>query len=141
MRSLSLIFYQLTLLRHLIHFSWQVFKLKLGRNRFFIIFITIFVSLGILLSLFALPHSTKTPEKRLVVSTPDKSELYVQKMLTEEEINLELEYWLNIQESQPTHRDVLINISQLYRSLGKEGQAIYYWEQARKADPNHELFK
>lgn len=141
MQSLSLAFYQLSLARHLLHFSWQVFKLKLGKNRFFIIFIVVFVSLGILLSLFTLPLHQEISTTTVTVIPPKNSSLYVQKELTEVEILQELEYWLQIQESQPTHRDVLINISQLYRSLGEESQAIYYWEQARKADPNHELFK
>lgn len=54
---------------------------------------------------------------------------------------MELNKWLQVLEEQPSHRDVLINISQLYKALGEENKAIYYWEQARKTDPNNPLFK
>lgn len=118
-------------------------KIRLGALRFVLVSVILLIAIAILFSIFAL--SGRQQQSEPVVSNPvfvpHSSELYTPKELSNEELTVELAYWLKIQETQPTHRDVLINISHLYRALGEESQAIYYWEQARKTDPNHILFK
>lgn len=50
----------------------------------------------------------------------------------------QLESWL---EKQPTHRDILINLSQVHQALGNTDQAQKYYTQAQQLDPNHSYFK
>lgn len=49
--------------------------------------------------------------------------------------------WLELAKKQPTHRDVLINISRLYQALGQPLEAQEYWSQAQKLDPNNATFQ
>ncbi len=41
----------------------------------------------------------------------------------------------------PEHRDILLEISRLYRELGEQEKAEDYFEQARVLDPNGEWFR
>ena len=41
----------------------------------------------------------------------------------------------------PEHRDILLEISRLYRELGEQEKANDYFEQARILDPNGEWFR
>lgn len=41
----------------------------------------------------------------------------------------------------PGYRDLLINLSELYKMAGEQERAAEYWEQARILDPNNEIFK
>lgn len=45
-----------------------------------------------------------------------------------------LEYWL---EKQPTHRDILFNLSKIETQLGNKDQAEKYLNRAKQLDPNH----
>lgn len=60
---------------------------------------------------------------------------------TRQEAEKELSKWVSIYQQQPTQRDVLLNITQLYSSLGEENQAQFYLQQAKKTDPNNVLFQ
>ncbi len=60
--------------------------------------------------------------------SPDKTQL-----------NEDLQSWLKLYKLQPTHRDVLLNIANLYSQLGDQEQANNYVQQARQVDPNYAL--
>jgi len=122
-------------------FAWAIAKSKLGKQRFLFIFLITLVAVISLISFFVLPHSSNKEPDLASVPAPNHSELYIKETFSPEEVDKQLNYWLDILETQPSHRDVLINISQLYRVRGDESKAVYYWEQARKADPNNILFK
>lgn len=44
-------------------------------------------------------------------------------------------------EQQPSHFDLLINAALLYRADGHEEKANQYWENARRINPNDQIFK
>ncbi len=50
----------------------------------------------------------------------------------------QLESWLN---KQPTHRDVLLNLSKIHQSLGNDQQALEFLTQAQSLDPNNKIFQ
>jgi cytochrome c-type biogenesis protein CcmH/NrfG len=50
----------------------------------------------------------------------------------------QLESWLN---KQPTHRDVLLNLAEIHRSLKNEQQALEFSTQAESLDPNNNIFQ
>jgi tetratricopeptide (TPR) repeat protein len=72
--------------------------------------------------------------------SPLQSNLYQSKELTIQEMDEELRYWLALSELQPTHRDILINISLLYQALGNQVAADEYWQRAHELDPNFSAF-
>lgn len=57
------------------------------------------------------------------------------------EIEQQLAKYLEMYQLQPTHRDIVFNISLLYSVLGDTTAAEYYRSQARSLDPNHGFFK
>lgn len=57
------------------------------------------------------------------------------------QIETEITKWLSLYHQQPTHRDVLINLSLLYSAQGDTENARQYLNQAREIDPNHPLVK
>lgn len=141
MKTTSLLYFELKLCISLISFIWELVKIRLGKQRFILVGSSIVAATSILL--FIVLSTKQKPQATSLVTeyTPPQSSMYVQKEMTEEEIQRELHHWLSVLEEQPSHRDVLINVSNLYRTLGDESNAIYYWEKARKADPNNPLFK
>lgn len=142
MKQASLLYFELTLLLSLASFIWQLIKVKLGKQRFMLVASSVLATI-VILSFLVVSTLHTTPEKTSPITeyTPPQAELYVEQRLTEEQIHQELDHWLAILDNQPSHRDVLLNVSNLYRSLGDDSNAIYYWERARKADPNNPLFK
>ena len=50
----------------------------------------------------------------------------------------QLESWLN---KQPTHRDILLNLAKIHRSLENEQQALEFSTQAQSLDPNNNIFQ
>lgn len=56
-------------------------------------------------------------------------------------IDQQIQYWEKLKSLQPTHRDVLYNLSLLYAAKNEPSKAQEYWEQARQQDPNHPLFQ
>jgi hypothetical protein len=50
----------------------------------------------------------------------------------------QLESWLN---KQPTHRDVLLNLSKVNKSLGNDQRALELLTQAQNLDPNNSVFQ
>lgn len=63
-----------------------------------------------------------------------------QKTYTLDEYHNQLEEYLSIASVQPTHRDLLINISFLYQATDNTEKAREYWLAARNLDPNNPLF-
>lgn len=59
----------------------------------------------------------------------------------EARLDQEIQYWENLHQLQPTHRDILVNLVALYQLKGDEAKATYYLEQARRLDPNNPLFQ
>ncbi|MCA9368712.1 tetratricopeptide repeat protein [Candidatus Woesebacteria bacterium] len=137
----SLLVFELSLAAHLLIFIWEVIKVKLGVQRLVIAGILSIGTILFLLSSISHPRRISQPEMPVYDTTPSNISLFIEKQLTREEMQAELVYWETVLESQPSHRDVLINISQLHRALGDTSKAVYYWEQARKADPNNQIFK
>ena len=97
-------------------------------------------ALLILVLLLTKPETTILETPLYKASPLPHSELYERKTLTQEELQKELEYWKKVEEKQPTHRDVLINIALLSQTLGHEEQYQEYWQKAKTIDPNNELF-
>jgi hypothetical protein len=48
----------------------------------------------------------------------------------------ELSYWLKLYHRQPTHRDVLLNLTRLYTAQDNQEQAAFFWHLAQESDPN-----
>jgi len=48
--------------------------------------------------------------------------------------------YLELYQLQPTDRDVLVNIAQLYEILDQPESAQEFWTAAKKTDPNHSRF-
>lgn len=69
-------------------------------------------------------------------SSPDLKEVYYSQEDLDQQI-LALEQLLRL---QPTHRDLLVNISFLYQAKMDTSRSQYYWQQARLQDPNSPLF-
>ncbi len=129
-----------------IKLSWYIasFFVQLGASYvkplklslFSVASLTIIVMSG---ELAVLSHSYQTVEKGL--EEPHFSdETFIPIEVTRSEAQLELQKWLWIAEQQPTHRDVLLNIVQLYSAVGEENQSIFFLQQAQKIDPNNPLF-
>ena len=70
--------------------------------------------------------SVQAATSPLPLPTPRPSAAYQQ----------ELSRWLGYYALQPTHRDVLLNLAQLYQILGDRQQAQQFWDQAFHVDPN-----
>ncbi len=140
MHTVSLLLFELKLIYYLVDFIWDVIKIKLGKQRLLLGTILVVVGFGILFSLISVPKEIQPKTTQVFSITPTQPDLFVEKHLTPEEMQHELAYWQELLKTQPSHRDILINISQLYRALGDEQQATYYWEQARKTDPNNPVF-
>jgi tetratricopeptide (TPR) repeat protein len=49
-------------------------------------------------------------------------------------------YFESLLEKQPTHRDVLLNLSKINKTLGNDEQAQEYRDRAQELDPNNPLF-
>jgi tetratricopeptide (TPR) repeat protein len=58
-----------------------------------------------------------------------------------QDVQKEIVYWENISQKQPTSRDVLWNLSELYRYAGDTEKAQEYLQKAKEVDPNANLFK
>lgn len=100
-----------------------LFSIKLLPHRSFLIStILFFIALFILFQ-----NSLLTPQEQL--ASPNSS-LLKQKS--------QLESWLN---KQPTHRDILFNLSKVNQALGNQQQALKFLTQAQNLDPNHKLFQ
>lgn len=56
------------------------------------------------------------------------------------QVEAKLRNYQDILKTQPYHRDILVNASLLERSLYNQKDAFFFWEEARKLDPNNELF-
>lgn len=48
-----------------------------------------------------------------------------------------LPIWKKMAQLQPTHRDILINLTLIYLELNQPEQAKKTWQQAQESDPNH----
>jgi len=70
-------------------------------------------------------------------TSPDQAVVrYNQKFLKEE-----LDKQLEVLENQPTHRDVLYNLSVIYEKIGNQEKSDEYLEKAKYQDPNHPVFE
>lgn len=104
--------------------------------------IFLFLLFGVLFTII----SNKTPsEQELIEISPTRlpqnlGEFNLQSM-TEEEIQQELNIWLDVSQVQPKSRDVLLNISQLYSALNDTQRADLYLEKAKLIAPNHDLLQ
>lgn len=56
------------------------------------------------------------------------------------EYDEQLEKYLSIASIQPTHRDILINISLLYQAQNNDQKAEQFWIAAKELDPNNPIF-
>lgn len=83
----------------------------------------------------ALINSFQAPSPRQNISKPENTV-----NMREKKLESLLEEQLRLLETQPTHRDILYNLSQLYQELGQEETASLYLEKARHQDPNTSLF-
>lgn len=142
MNTVSLLFFELQLLAHIAAFSWQVAKIKLGKLRFLLLVPLLVAVIGAY-GATGIVFSTlqEEPVPVLLEFVPAQPHLFTKEYLTQEEIHFQLQYLQELLVQQPSHRDILINVSHLYAALGDEKNAIYYWEQARKTDPNNAIFK
>ena len=140
MKVLSLLYFKLQLGVFLLGFLLDLIIVKMGKVRFMLLCLFFSVATATLAWFLLRPEYVHTSTPPLAATTPKNTTLFITKQLSQQEAEQELEYWLILLEKQPSHRDILINVSQLYRALGKENQAHYYWEQARKVDPNNPLF-
>lgn len=55
--------------------------------------------------------------------------------------NTQLTNYLEIASVQPTHRDILLNLSLLYRAQDNQSKAQEFWLAAKQLDPNNPVFK
>lgn len=84
------------------------------------------------LTFSSLPFSLNRP-----VSHP----FQVTQQISTREVEQQLTQYLEIYQIQPTHRDILFNLSLLYSILGDVTTAAHYRNQAQFIDPNHGFFK
>lgn len=61
---------------------------------------------------------------------PSKEKLYTQQHALE-----------NALKKQPTHRDIILNLSKVYQALGKDKKSEQFYNQAQQLDPNYSLFQ
>lgn len=76
-----------------------------------------------------------------VQNTPDAAQAKIVFLPNQKQLREQLAEQLAILELQPTHRDVLYNLSLIYDRLGEKQQAQDYLNQAKLQDPNHSLFQ
>lgn len=115
---------------------------------FFLIrlFLTALPSLLLLLSIRLLPYRSSLASIFLLIlvglllltnlSSPNKTQADPKTELLEQKDQLE-----SLLEKQPTHRDILFNLSKVNQALGNEQQALEYLNQAQNLDPNHQIFQ
>ena len=72
--------------------------------------------------------SLSTPPPKII--SPAETRLIEQK--------IQLESWLR---KQPTHRDILLNLSKIHQSLEDEQQSLEFLTQAQSLDPNNDIFQ
>lgn len=53
----------------------------------------------------------------------------------------QIDTWQHVLEKQPTDRDVLWNLSLLYKAKGNDKMAQLYLQKAKQVDPNNPVFK
>jgi tetratricopeptide (TPR) repeat protein len=141
----SPLLFRLQLASYIFWFSLQVGRIYVAKYRLHLVlaFLLTFVGVWLLLNLatnyqFRNPSS---PPTTITSSTlPLQPDQYLSKELTALEIRQELNYWLELAELQPTHRDILINISLLYLAIGDNKTADEYWQRANEIDPNFSAF-
>lgn len=75
------------------------------------------------------------------IKTPKNLEQHKLLQLTDDQLQEELNSWLKVFEFQPKSRDVLLNISMLYATLGDEQRSQLYLEKAKIISPNTVSFK
>lgn len=59
---------------------------------------------------------------------------------SDKELQEQIEYWERLRSLQPTHRDILLNLSLLYQAKGDQAKANEYLLQAKELDPNNPVF-
>jgi len=59
---------------------------------------------------------------------------------TRTQVEILIQQQEQILETQPQHRDALLNVALLYSTLEKTEAAQTKWDQARALDPNHSAF-
>lgn len=96
---------------------------------------TVLCTLGI--TMLSIPPEEKNlPLSNTIITTsPQKPQVF-----TLNQYNQQLETFLFLSSTQPTHRDVLVNIALLYQAQNNIEKANVFWESAKELDPNNPLF-
>lgn len=123
MRSLLLPFFIIRLLIKSSPTLFNLFLLKTNPYKSLTIALVLFA-----FSIILLYQSTNY--KRISEKKPSPEKIIKQKEKIERLLN-----------KQPTHRDLLINLSRLDSSLGNVNQAQKLYDQALSLDPNHTYFQ
>ncbi|MBP7768575.1 hypothetical protein KA082_01945 [Candidatus Woesebacteria bacterium] len=61
-------------------------------------------------------------------------------MLNRDQLEVRMDTLEKLREKQPEHLGILINISLLKRAIHNQKEAVIYWQEAQKIDPNNSLF-
>lgn len=130
---------QLRLALSLIGFFVVLFleHVKLVRTLLFSLVMLAIVVCSLAITLISLPPVEKPiPLDSVVLSTsPQKPQVF-----TFNQYNQQLNTYLFLNSTQPSHRDVLVNIALLYQAQNNTEKATAFWETARAVDPNNPLF-
>jgi tetratricopeptide (TPR) repeat protein len=121
----------------LFFFSLSLEYLKMVRVLLFslVLLATVLCTLGI--TMLSIPPEEKAlPLSNTIITTsPQKPQVF-----TLNQYNQQLETFLFLSSTQPTHRDVLVNIALLYQAQNNIEKANVFWESAKELDPNNALF-
>jgi tetratricopeptide (TPR) repeat protein len=127
MRRLLLPFFVLRLLLSLIPFLLVVLASVLYPIRSFLITLLFFLYFTLVLGKTLTVLSVAQPSNQITIEPFDN--------------DTELKKWLSLYAQQPTHRDILINVSLLYSAQGDEENARKYLRKAWEVDPNNKIFQ
>lgn len=121
----------------LFFFSLSLEYLKMVRVLLFSLVLLAILLCALGITVLSIPPEEKAlPLSNTVVTTsPQRPQVF-----TLTQYNQQLETFLFLSSTQPTHRDVLVNIALLYQAQNNVDKAAAFWESAKALDPNNTLF-
>lgn len=139
MKLVSLLGYATLLISSLGSFFLELFRLKIKVYKpvlFAILISSMLFLVWMLQTVQSTPLLEEPTVKQHTLEVNHSQIVY----LTQDEMIEKLTTLLELHRTQPTHRDITLNIALLYDALGDEIKAQFYYDQAKSLDPNNDIF-
>lgn len=140
-------------MKNSLYLVWISFKLAFSlvqtwiqllwlKTRFGLKILLCFTFIAVSATVLIVHTATVEDETEIItVAPPHKATTFTKTTVTKPQLEakrLTLELLL---QQQPRHRDILINLALVYKSLGNEFEYEKYWNQAKEIDPNNSIFQ